>query len=108
MLVALASMVEREAGRASLRLYGGFEIVVAILQQHGGVAVAAVTTHSAMLIARALSLLSVCTHDCPENHHHLWHTVGSETLLTILEGTGVLSSRHAPLVLERYSVYLLY
>ena len=97
MLVALASMIVCETGMAAFRLYGGFEIVLKMLEHHRrGNADAS----AAMLVARALSLLSVSTSDSPENHHHLWHNVGTDALHQIITDTGILRSAHAPLVLE--------
>jgi hypothetical protein len=135
-LLALSNMVESEAGLSAFRLYGGFEIVLGILQvciyftralpgpflvafpdnlyvwQHrsqGGGELARVDADveglrsgelSAMIIARALSLLSVATHESPENHNHLWNKVGLDTLELLIEDTRILFSSHAPIVLQ--------
>ena len=53
-----------------------------------------------MIIARALSLLSVATHESPENHNHLWNKVGLDTLELLIEDTRILFSPHAPIVLQ--------
>jgi len=110
LLLALANMVDREAGREAFRFYAGYQIVLTILQHArytGGHEDAASnntaphdTANTAMLIARALSLLAVSTHDSPENHIHLWQNVGIDTMHSVLQNANILGSSEAQVVLE--------
>ena len=98
--VSLTSIMESEAALSALRLYGGFEVVLSVLRQHGQAQRGITQADSAMLIARALSLLSVSTNDSAENHDHLWQNVGIDELRVLLEDADVLSGQHSTILME--------
>ena len=83
LLLALSSMVESEAGVEAFRLYGGFQVVLAILHHHrqsfqmrhcsafenaDSADIESRREQTARVVAGALSLLSVASHESPRNH----------------------------------------